>query len=182
MYEPSVDRVAEIEKEFAEDNNPLNLHYDAAKEVRAKGAAFYQLSGDEETRKRQMEELRLAREETGKARQDVGAVNTRPGEVEGMQGNGLKSKASEKRKRDVEERRKLLDAKRKKVKGGDEVKGGIPQASSSTQAYTVAVQPTPAPVDPFAALEASAATKSQPNSADDFLMQLERDIRNGKRS
>jgi len=113
--------VAEIEKEFIEENNPLNIHYDASKEVRAKGAGFYQFSADEETRQRQMEELKNAREEIGKTRAGFGAVDLRPGEVEGMQvgggaggsgGGGTgKSTVLEKRKRDLEERRKLVDAK-----------------------------------------------------------------------
>lgn len=180
VYEPSTDRVAGIEKEYAEDNSPLNLHYDASKEVRAKGAAFYQFSGDDETRKRQMEELRSAREETGQVRQEAGAVNVKPGEVEGMQGQGLKGKALEKRKRELEERRRLVDAKKRKLKGGDEAKEE-PQASLSTQPYTVAVQPKSARVDPFAAVEASTATGSKTNIADDFLMQLEKDIRSGRR-
>ncbi|KAI5982679.1 hypothetical protein EDC04DRAFT_2885077 [Pisolithus marmoratus] len=58
------------------------MHYDATKEVRAKGAAFYQFSADEETRRQQMEELRSTREETKKTREEVGAIDVAPGEVE----------------------------------------------------------------------------------------------------
>jgi hypothetical protein len=179
VYEPTVDRVAEIEKEFAEENNPLNLHYDASREVRAKGAGFYQFSGDEETRKQQMEDLRRAREETDKVRQGAGAVDIRPGGVEGMRAEGSKSKALEKRKRELEERRKLLDAKRRKLKGNDQE--ATPSASSSSkESYTVAVQPSkPATSDPFSAVEAASMV---PNSADSFLAELERDIRTGRGS
>ena len=70
-YQPSEERVAEIEASLAEENNPLNIHYDASQEVRAKGAGFYQFSGDEETRRRQMEELKRAREETEKTREET---------------------------------------------------------------------------------------------------------------
>ena len=108
VYEPSAERVAQIAAEHAEENNPLNIHYDASQEVRAKGAGFYQFSGDEETRRAQMEELKMAREETEKTRQETGAVDVRPGEVEGMKdvsGNGgtvgVKSRAMEKRKREL---------------------------------------------------------------------------------
>ncbi|TFY50654.1 hypothetical protein EVJ58_g10951 [Rhodofomes roseus] len=80
VYEPSEDRVAAIESAFAEENNPLNVHYDASGEVRAKGAGFYQFSADEETRRRQMEELRAAREETDRTRQETGAADAQPGE------------------------------------------------------------------------------------------------------
>ncbi|KAH6913033.1 hypothetical protein BKA70DRAFT_1218049 [Coprinopsis sp. MPI-PUGE-AT-0042] len=86
----------------AELNAPLAAHYDASKEVRAKGAGFYQFSADEETRKKQMDDLQNARVETEKAREEAGAMNLRPGEVEGMrEGDTLKgtvaSRAMEKR-------------------------------------------------------------------------------------
>ncbi len=108
VYEPSSDRVAAIQAAAAEENNPLNIHYDADREVRAKGAGFYQFSADEETRKEQMEELRQARHETEMTRQELGAVDLKAGEVEGMQEapNALRSRAIEKRKRELEERRK----------------------------------------------------------------------------
>jgi len=161
VYEPDAARVAEIEQEFAEENNPLNIHYDASKEVRAKGAGFYQFSGDEETRRQQMEELRTAREETGKTRAEFGAADLRPGEGEGMQGGSgggtSKSAALEKRKRDLEERRKLVDAKRRKKMGSP------PPPTSSTS---------------LPATESE--TKSASNPADDFLAQLERDFMSGK--
>jgi hypothetical protein len=168
VYEPDATRVAEIEKEFAEESNPLNIHYDASKEVRAKGAGFYQFSADEEIRRQQMGELKGAREETGKTRAEFGAVDLRPGEVEGMQagsgagGNGGggtgKSAALEKRKRDLEERRKLVDMKRRKKTGNPPV-----------------VEP---PSD--SSLPRSQSVKAVAlNPADDFLAQLERDIMSG---
>ena len=159
VYEPSAARVAEIEEGFLEENNPLNIHYDASKEVRAKGAGFYQFSADEETRQRQMEELKSAREETGKTRAEFGAVDLRPGEVEGMNvdagagGSTGRSAALEKRKRDLEERRKLVNAKRRKKTGSPPpppTKGGQTQDRSSESVAW--------------------------NPADDFLAQLEREI------
>lgn len=135
MYEPDRDRATEIEREFAEENNPLNVHYDASKEVRAKGAGFFQFSADEETRRQQMEGLKTAREDTGRNRAEFGAVDLKPGEAEGMHageagrsdgGDTGRNPALEKRKRDLEERRKLVDAKRRK-KVGD-----APAASTST--------------------------------------------------
>ena len=168
------------------------MHYDAAREVRAKGAGFYQFSADEETRRRQMDELRAAREETARTRQGSGAADVRPGEAEGLhEGAGGaevgamgKSRAMEKRKRELEERRKMLDAKRRKVGGA----GGAEQkmVAAPLVAETKAEKGQAAP-DPFAALEAqqsqtkgkgkSKATSNSPvNDADAFLAQLEQDM------
>lgn len=179
VYEPDAGRVTEIEKEFAEENNPLNIHYDAAREVRAKGAGFYQFSADEETRRRQMEELKTAREETGKTRAEFGALDLRPGEVEGMNIDGgasgtSKSAVLEKRKRDLEERRKLVEAKRRKKIGGPPITEPPPNSSGPAERsqYTAhaAGQPTTS--------ESIGVVPSNP--ADDFLAQLERDIMSGK--
>lgn len=182
VYEPDAARVSDIEKEFAEENNPLNIHYDASGEVRAKGAGFYQFSADEETRRRQMEELKNYREETGKTRAELGAVDLKPGEVEGMNvGDGVgsgggtsKSAALEKRKRDLEERRKLVDAKRRKKLGGPPVVKPHPNPSPQTEGSQVNVH----------AAEGSSKSGTgkavTPNPADDFLAQLERDIVSGK--
>lgn len=198
VYEPSTERVAEIAAEYAEENNPLNLHYDASQEVRAKGAGFYQFSGDEETRKQQMEELRLAREETERTRTELGAVDLRPGEVEGMvtpdgeaseKGEGglvKRSRAMEKRKREIEERRKALEAKRRKKDGGEEPSAQPTPSLPPPPQFTADVSQ-----DPFAALEAQAtqtqSSKSKGkakecppaqavNEADAFLAALERDM------
>lgn len=180
--------MAAIEAEYAEENNPLDVHYDAAREVRAKGAGFYQFSGDEETRRRQMDELRAAREETARTRQETGAADVRPGEAEGLHegagGAAGKSRAMEKRKRELEERRKMLDAKRRKIGGtaGEAKKAIAAPVVAETKAEKCQVA-----ADPFAALEAqqsqtkgkgkSKATSNSPvNDADAFLAQLEQDM------
>ncbi|CCA66687.1 hypothetical protein PIIN_00366 [Serendipita indica DSM 11827] len=110
VYEPTAERVAKIMEDTAED--PLNKHYDATNENRAKGAAFYQFSGDAETRQRQMDELLGRRDETIKTREARGARD----EVQEGSENELQvvSKAISKRKRGLEERRALLNAKRQK--------------------------------------------------------------------
>ena len=50
---------------------PPETHFDATKEVRTKGVGFFQFSGDEETRKAQMEELERERVETEERRKEV---------------------------------------------------------------------------------------------------------------
>ncbi|KAF8071728.1 hypothetical protein FPV67DRAFT_893278 [Lyophyllum atratum] len=188
IYEPSAERIAEIAAAHAEENNPLGVHYDASRENRAKGAGFYQFSGDEETRRRQMEELKGARDETGRVREELGAVNVRPGEVEGMQdtGDGARSRAMDKRKRELEERRKLVDAKRRKVAGsaGDPSQSALDSTIRPPTAVAHAAIPS-TPQDPLAALEASMKSSSgkgkgkvpSADDADSFLAQLERDFR-----
>lgn len=170
--------MAAVQAELAEANKPLNQHYDAAREVRAKGAGFYQFSGDSETRARQMDELAAARKTTEKTREEVGAVDVRPGEVEGLvreetDGATPQSRAMEKRKRDIEERRKALDAKRRKVKDGPPSEDPLPTppAASAPSASSS--------VDPFAALEGRGSTSTGPSTmsqADVFLAQLEKDM------
>lgn len=200
-YEPSEERVAAIHAKLAEEDNPLNMHYDASGEVRAKGAGFYQFSGDEETRRKQMEELRKTREETEKTRMDMGAVDLRPGEVEGIQpqvetdvanAGPAKSRAMEKRKRELEERRKLLEAKRRKKNPA--INSASPGSSSSAPGLLAASEapgPTASDNDPFAALDAQASKKNAKqksseqrpakaaNTADAFLASLEQDILGG---
>ena len=173
VYEPSSDRVAAIQAAAAEENNPLNIHYDASREVRAKGAGFYQFSADEETRKKQMEELRQTRNETEMTRQELGAVDLKAGEVEGMQEapNALRNRAVEKRKRELEERRKLVEAKRRKLLNGN----NSPAAAAATQ------PPARAPSsEPIAAVPIKATAAPNPNAAssaaDSFLAALERDL------
>jgi len=180
VYEPSAERVAEIAAAHSEANNPLEVHYDASREVRAKGAAFYQLSADEETRKRQMEELKSARQETEKTRQETGAVDVKAGEIEGMQegaSTGGKSRAAEKRKRELEERRRLVDAKRKKAKSGGDA--SLPSDAVEPRADVACAVP-----DPFAALELQSSSKTPTivNDADAFLASLEREMLIGKRT
>ncbi|KAG6816380.1 hypothetical protein H0H93_008148 [Arthromyces matolae] len=189
IYEPTVERVAEIAAKYAEENNPLNIHYDASRENRAKGAGFYQFSGDEETRRRQMEELKTAREETGQIRQELGAVDVRPGEVEGMknaEGSG-RSRAMEKRKRELEERRKLIDAKKRKTgSGSEDMKGQTAvEPKPIGPSGTLTAEATPTSADPFAALEIKTIPSSvkgkgkatpAATDADEFLAQLEHDF------
>jgi len=172
VYDPSSDRVAAIQAAAAEENNPLNIHYDASREVRAKGAGFYQFSADEETRKKQMEELQQARNETEMSRHELGAVDLKAGEVEGMQEapGPLRNRAIEKRKRELEERRKLVEAKRRKLLNGNNSPAAAatqPPASVPSSEPIVAV-----PTKATAAPDPSAA----PSAADNFLAALERDL------
>ncbi|SJL09577.1 uncharacterized protein ARMOST_12957 [Armillaria ostoyae] len=201
IYTPSADRVAEIEKMHAEENNPLGVHYDATSEVRAKGAGFYQFSGDEETRQRQMEELRAAREETQATRQGQGAVDA---SVEGMVAGGSSAgegvgKGVEKRKREIEERRRKIEAKRRKLKGEPAIADDPTMTTTAVRkdeeetAVFVAGAPEPEPdtaPDPFAAFESQQVTeknrsrgkgKGRSDEADAFLASLENDILNRKK-
>lgn len=175
----------------------MEAHYDASRDVRAKGAAFYSFSADEEARRKEMEALKKAREETEAARKETGAVDVKAGEIEGILSEGgdgkvgkgkdtARSRAMEKRKRELEERRKLVEAKRRKVKGGG---GEQNEAPSVTE--------TKAEVDPMAAAEAETTAKAKKskrrwdqkdrggakvapttgtNAADNFLAQLEQDL------
>ncbi|KAG8213397.1 hypothetical protein J3R82DRAFT_11896 [Butyriboletus roseoflavus] len=189
VFEPSAERIKAVQDELAEAENPLSSHYDASKEVRPKGAAFYQFSGDEETRQKQMEELRAAREETMKTREDLGAMDIRPGEVEGMreESGQSTSRAMEKRKREIEERRALLEAKRRKTKVATEGDGnGVTEQASSSATPSVTFVAS----DPLAALEKkpvastsrtpeiseACSTKGGYPDADAFLAQLEQDM------
>jgi hypothetical protein len=169
VYEPSSDRVAAIQAAAADENNPLNIHYDAGREVRAKGAGFYQFSADEETRKRQMEELQQTRNETEKTRQELGAVDLKAGEAEGMQDapNALRSRAIEKRKRELEERRKLVEAKRRKLQNGNQ------PPAAATQPPAPSSEPPTKPAAPNPDATSSAA--------DNFLAALELDLTMNKR-
>lgn len=183
VYEPTEERIAAVEQEYSEANNPLGVHYDATQEVRAKGAGFYRFSGDEETRRQQMEELKSARVETEKTRQETGAMDVRPGEAEGMQDDAatIKTRAMEKRKRELEDRRRAVDAKRRKVKGADVAASAVHAPDGGVSAPFSAAAPPP---DPFAALERQAskpkgkgkAKETDTNDADAFLAQLERDM------
>ncbi|KAI6096485.1 hypothetical protein EDD16DRAFT_1500199, partial [Pisolithus croceorrhizus] len=180
VYEPSAKRIKAVEEELAEARKEPEMHYDATKEVRAKGAAFYQFSADEDTRRQQMEELRSAREETKKTREEIGAVDVTPGEVEGMRAEDSSSSGSralEKRKRDIETRRALLEAKRKKLK----TDGEVPSSQSKSTSHTPVTIPSK---DPFAALERQVPNSPPPQSkqatmtsdADAFLAQLEQEV------
>ncbi|KAF7330505.1 hypothetical protein MVEN_02490000 [Mycena venus] len=167
VYQPSADRVEQIEKDFSEANNPLGVHYDASAEVQSR------------------------QKRRGKRRV---LWMFSPGEVEGMQdpGSGGKSRAMEKRKRELEERRKMLDAKRRKLATGKDSASTSTTAQPDTAVFTATARPD-APVfaavadDPFAALEvvsnSKGKAKAQPveNDADKFLAQLEQEFLGGKR-
>ncbi|KAF9048717.1 hypothetical protein BJ165DRAFT_1342748 [Panaeolus papilionaceus] len=200
VYQPSEERLASIAKAEAESFKPLNVHYDASKEVRSKGAGFYQFSGDEETRRAQMEEMKAAREETARTRQEIGAEDVKPGDVEGMREGGsssstAQSKAAEKRKREIEERRKMIEAKRRKLDpnfkeapGNQGTATSAPSPANGSGADSrgppeKVSNPKPTIVDPFAALDTQQVsvggqkqTKPKALEADSFLAELERDF------
>jgi hypothetical protein len=179
VYEPSSDRVAAIQAAAAEENNPLNQHYDASHEVRAKGAGFYQFSADEETRKKQMEELRQAREETERTRQELGAVDLKAGELEGMQEapTALRSRALEKRRRELEERRKAVEAKRRKLQIEDGPSAAATQSPAPPSAQSAPSEAsTVVPTNP-----AAPRVDASSSAADSFLAALERDLAMNKR-
>ncbi|KAL1706774.1 hypothetical protein EV121DRAFT_200556 [Schizophyllum commune] len=190
-YHPTEERVAQIEKDFAEQTK-VEGHYDARGENRARGAAFYAFSQDEEERKRQMEELKAARDETRTVRQEVGAEEPAVGEVVGMRwdqeavgdakgkGKAKKvagtemSKAMEKRKREREERQRMLQAKRRKLRGEPEPEPSPAPASPPP----VSQLQNSTPADPFAALEAKESSGKR-DEADAFLASLETELRGG---
>lgn len=201
MYEPTAARVAQIQEDLAAATGPQNVHYDAVREVRARGAGFYQFSGDVEERTRQMDALRVGREETVRARGKAGAQDIQPGEVEGFKPaedeGARKSRAMEKRKREIEERRKAVEAKRRKVKGAEQDESAVEDRTPNPkrQEYSVGSKPLPAvlSLEPYAqhavdaALEVQISRKgkekapfSTAQAADDFLAQLERDMVQGQ--
>jgi hypothetical protein len=184
IYQPTAEREAEIAAAFSEEANPLGHHYDGTNEVRAKAAGFYQFSGDEETRRQQMDELQSAREETLKTRQETGAVDVTPGQDEGMQDDGtaLKSRAMEKRKRQLEERRRQVEAKRRKLPHGESETPAAETpnwgaANTPTPSAAVA-SPTPRPVEKQGKIDPAPSAIDSDASA--FLAVLERDILRGQ--
>lgn len=183
VFIPDEDRVAQIEADYVEASKDPTKHYDASRENRTAGAGFYQFSADEETRARQMEELKKAREETEQGRRDAATE-------EGVQGNGkdaepvskITGRGMDKRKRELEERRKALDAKRRKTALVEDVptpKGASPQTPlPSSKTSSNPSLPPHSPVLPN--LDSRSAlreeTSAAPNSADDFLARLEADL------
>ncbi|KAB5596200.1 hypothetical protein CTheo_472 [Ceratobasidium theobromae] len=124
VYEPTAEQRAAVEASLVEES-PY-ARYDASKENRATGAAFYQFSADEETRQQQMEELKQARVETVQARADLikEDMDMIGPQVPEAPTTRTVSRAVEKRRRELEERRKMLEAKRRKMLGGDDRAGG----------------------------------------------------------
>ncbi|KIK63104.1 hypothetical protein GYMLUDRAFT_41417 [Collybiopsis luxurians FD-317 M1] len=175
-YQPSDERVSKIEKEYSEENRPLNVHYDATGENREQGAARYNLSSNEEARRLERADLDARRAETKAQREASGAVDVRVGEIEGMQTPSSsavsleRSRAMEKRKRDLEERRKALEAKRKKprIAEGPQSEASTDSAISKIDSTPVFSQPPPLP--------AKGKTKPPTSEADDFLADLEKEM------
>ncbi|KAK6501740.1 hypothetical protein TWF481_009567 [Arthrobotrys musiformis] len=89
-------RGKELEEEAR--NADQDTHYDATKEVRTKGVAFYQFSQDAETRKKEMDALKVERENTEK-----------------VKGKRLADK--EERRKEVERRREELKNRRQGKQG-----------------------------------------------------------------
>ncbi len=91
---------------------PADTHFDASREVRTKGVGFFQFSGDEGTRREQMEALEREREETEKRRVEV-------------------ERRKEERRKMLEERRRAVGEKRSRAQAdrfleglGEEIFGG----------------------------------------------------------
>ncbi|KAJ3734285.1 hypothetical protein DFJ43DRAFT_1137554 [Lentinula guzmanii] len=184
------DRRTQIVNEYAEENNPLDKHYDPNSEVRDRGAASYSFSLDEQTRQARLDDLKATHLETNATRKEMGAVDVRPGEIEGMQAPevGRSAKGSEKRKREIEERRKILEAKRKKAKTTTE--GSQPGSDSTSTSCITANAKQSHIADPFASLESATFSMPSPNhgkskaissDADAFLAQLGNEMLDKKR-
>lgn len=89
---------------------PLVDHYNSTSENRTRGAGFYQFSGNEEERERQMRALKEERGETERRREER--------EREGDEVVKGRERDKEERKRKIEEKRREVEEKRKKAKGG----------------------------------------------------------------
>jgi len=168
-YEPSAEKIAAVQAALHEDSNPAT-HYDATREVRPQGAAFYQFSKDEETRQKQMEDLKRIREETENARKESGAAAS---------GQEVRI-GSEKRKREIEERRMAIEAKRRKTTEKEPTApASIPIAESpaSLASGNKAEEPPRSKKKPKQPKQAAPA-----QSADEFLAALERDMKSKKAS
>lgn len=149
----------EAEKALQEGSNPAT-HYDATKEVRARGAAFYQFSKDEEARKAQMEGLRNVRDATEQARRETEVSNEKPG--------------MEKRKRDIEERRKAIEAKRRKVKAPTTASSSAPTTTETLTEEGDSSSSKQADLDKVK--DKNLPARSMPLSADEFLAAIEREM------
>lgn len=143
-----------------------------------------------------MEELKATRVETEQTRKEMGAVDVKPGEVEGMrfgeantegEAEGLpRSRATEKRKREIEERRKLIEAKRRKVAESASINRAGADSTSVEKSAINEVED-----DPFSKVENSAVVRAvgkiaskrgkdnadvRQSEADKFLADLEREM------
>jgi coiled-coil domain-containing protein 174 len=115
-----------------------------------------------------MEELKQSRVETGQAREESGAAagkEVRPG--------------MEKRKREIEERRKAIEAKRRKLKDSSEKP---PNDSATSMTHTGEESGTTSTLANSKAKtkQKPSQIRSTPQSADEFLAALERDILTAK--
>ncbi|KAJ3755473.1 hypothetical protein EV360DRAFT_85880 [Lentinula raphanica] len=193
-FQPDEERRTQIEKEYSEENRPLETHYDPNSEIRDRGAASYTFSGDAKTRQAIMEELKMSHVETEYIRKEMGAVDVRPGEVEGMQASeiGSSARGTEKRKREMAKRQEaLLDARRKKAKTTVNASQPGPDATPPTvKSANLKQSPVTKSVDPFAALESATSSplarkhdkgKTDLPEADEFLAQLGNDMLNQMR-
>ena len=113
VYQPSEEEMLARRKALNLDA-PLAAHFDATKEIRNRGAGFIQLSGDEETRRQQMEQLKGERETTERQREksdkEGNAVTRREKELQDRQ------KLIEEKKRMVLEKRKASELERESAK------------------------------------------------------------------
>lgn len=102
VYEPDPAILAQRAATLAAAANaPLVDHYDSTRETtRQRGAGFYQFSGTEEERKRQMEDLEKEREETERKRQERKEFGDR---------------VVLERKRELDERRILVQDKKREL-------------------------------------------------------------------
>ena len=182
-YQRPEEEVQAIKQSFAEENNPIETHFDPTREIRSYGAGHYRFSQNADTRKEQQKSLAEGRKETLHNRDELHAPNVPVGASVGMQGEpeSAKSRALEKRKRLLEERNKQLEAKRKKRKG-QEAASSAPVAPTAGPSNVAPPPAAPAQDDPFAAMEAQTnkestqPVKQEVNAADDFLARLEQDV------
>ncbi|KAF8318477.1 hypothetical protein DL93DRAFT_2133264 [Clavulina sp. PMI_390] len=207
VYVPSEERMSEIEEAYAEATKDPTAHYDASRENRTTGAGFFQFSADEATRARQMEELKRVREETENARKDAGldedsaapAMDPMEALARLAKGKGKETETEsdaassapkitgrgiDKRKRELEERRKALDAKRRKTGQNNTVSSDAPPAAQQNPAdpspgLTTNTQPSTSPSSATSSRKRDKTKKSAApaDAADDFLAQLEADLR-----
>lgn len=196
--------MSEIEEEYAEASKDPTKHYDASRENRAAGAGFYQFSGNEETRARQMEELKKARQETERGRQEAGvdmpqdslapdamdalakgkgrAIETVSETSPAPAASKITGRGIDKRKRELEERRKAVEAKRRKTATATAGAAREPPvlgdnlAPISTTEHSASLS---ADAKPNRSMAVKPQATPPSNSADDFLAQLEADLRKG---
>jgi hypothetical protein len=94
----AAERMAELaEKRDRPATPPPDEHFDSRREIRTKGVGFFQFSGDNEERKRQMEELEHERAETERRRAETAGRR-------------------EERRKEVEARKKAIAEKRGKAR------------------------------------------------------------------